>query len=93
MNAQVSQIIYQLSFLFLLILINTSVTDVMFLNSFQPDAETNSYCPSTMLDSEDSEEGKSYKVRIKHRDTSLMALNLNWFVSLHQKPFKRSRQS
>lgn len=57
----------------------------MFLNFFQPDAETNSYSLPTMLGSEDSEEGNSKKINkimlIKTPVTGVIALKLNWILS------------
>ena len=62
----------------------------MFLDLFQPEAETNNHCPFILLDSEDSEDGNSDNMFLNPSSNQYDGFDLNWFISSHQKPARRS---
>lgn len=54
------------------------MSEVIFLNLFQAEAETNTYNLPTMPDSDDSEEGNSCNIIIDQKPVFDMTVNLNW---------------
>lgn len=59
------------------------------LDSFQPDAEMNSCCPSTVVASEDSEEGNS-NIKFPQTCSSQWSGLLKLVESLQQRAVRRS---